>query len=90
MGFSVIILDLPAALDPIMLKELPEYGYNYRLYCQDENGKDLTIVQSDIVNAVKPVSSSIQVPNHVWTLDLFPANGCLNGKKLRKKLFLVY
>ncbi|MCC8157799.1 MAG: sensor domain-containing diguanylate cyclase [Phascolarctobacterium sp.] len=85
LGFSVIILDLPAALDPIMLKELPEYGYNYRLYCQDENGKDLTIVQSDIVNAVKPVSSSIQVPNHVWTLDLFPANGWFEWKKIAEE-----
>lgn len=45
-GFSVIILDLPEALNPLMLEELETEGYDYRLHVITETGEDMTIAGS--------------------------------------------
>lgn len=88
LGFSVIILDLPSALNSIMLQELPSLGYNYRLYCMAEDGSELTISQSEVINAVRPVSCTIGVPNNTWTLDLFPVQGWLDWRELIQEALL--
>lgn len=88
LGFSVIILDLPAALKPIMLEELQKYGYYYRLHCQSEDGRKLIIAQSEDDSTIEPVSWSINVPNHVWTLDLMPIKGWINWPKICEELLI--
>lgn len=89
LGFSVIILDLPAALKPIMLEELQKYGYYYRLYCKSEDSDNIIIIdQSKESSAVEPISCSINVPNHVWALDLMPIKGWIDWTKICEELLV--
>ena len=89
LGFSVIILDLPVALKPIMLEELQKYGYYYRLYCKSEDSDNIIIIdQSKESSAVEPISCSINVPNHVWALDLMPIKGWIDWTKICEELLV--
>lgn len=74
-GFTVIILDIPEALEPIMLSELTQSGYAYRLYCENDTGEEMTISESGTVPEGEGIDYTIHVPNHVWTLGLVPEKG---------------
>lgn len=74
-GFTVIILDLPEALDPIVLSELTKDGYAYRLYCVVDTGEEMTIAESGTVLESEGIDYTIHVPNHVWTLSIIPEKG---------------
>lgn len=75
LGFTVIILDLPEALDPIVLSELTQNGYAYRLYCVIDTGEEMTIAESGTVPEGEGINYTIHVPNHVWTLSIVPVKG---------------
>lgn len=74
-GFTVIILDIPEALEPIMLSELTQDGYAYRLYCVNDTGEEMTIAESGTVQEGEGIDYTIHVPNHVWTLSIVPEKG---------------
>lgn len=74
-GFTVIILDLPEAIEPILLSELTREGYAYRLHCVIDTGEEMTIAKSGTVPEGKGIDYTIHVPNHVWTLSIMPVNG---------------
>ena len=42
-GFSAIILDLPDALNGVGLDHLADDGYDFQLFCVNENGERLVI-----------------------------------------------
>lgn len=88
-GFSVVILDLPEALGPLMLSELTEEGYAYRLSCV-VNGETVIVDQSFSDNSAAAeklqntlnglpdhdfIQVDIDVPNHVWHLQAAPLHG---------------
>lgn len=77
-GFTVIILDLPEAIEPIMFSELTQEGYAYRLHCIIDSGKEMTITESGTVSESNSIDYTIHVPNHVWTLSIAPENGWSN------------
>lgn len=70
-GFSAIVLDLPDALEPLMLHELEREGFYYRLSVYLE-GQDITISQSVGYRDKEPIVKEIQVPNHTWQLAVSP------------------
>lgn len=74
-GFTVIILDLPDAIEPLLLSELTQEGYAYRLHCVIDTGEEMTIAESGAVPEGKGIDYTIHVPNHVWTLSIFPESG---------------
>jgi signal transduction histidine kinase/BarA-like signal transduction histidine kinase len=67
-GFSAIILDLPDALESAGLARLPESGYDFQLYCVNENGERLIIAGDKKLDLSRAVKGGIQVPHHKWTL----------------------
>ena len=83
-GFSVIILDLPEALNPLMLEELETEGYDYRLHVITETGEDMTIAGAEQIDEKRSLSYEVSVPNHTWVLSMAPKNGWVNP------LVLVY
>lgn len=77
-GFTVIILDLPEAIEPILLSELTQEGYGYRLHCVIDTGEEMTIAQKGRVPEDSRINYTLHVPNHVWTLSIFPEGGWNN------------
>ena len=77
-GFTVIILDLPDALEPIVLDELTQSGYAYRLHCVTDAGEEKTIAEAGTLPASGAVNYDIHVPNHAWTLTLAPESGWIH------------
>lgn len=73
-GFSAIILDLPDALDAAGLDHLSESGYDFQLYCINENQERIVISGNEKLNLAGAVSSEIQVPHHEWTLAVAELN----------------
>lgn len=71
-GFSAIILDLPDALDAAGLGNLTESGYDFQLFCINENGERLVISGNPRLDTNKAELSNIQVPHHEWTLAVAP------------------
>ena len=69
-GFSAIVLDLPDALVSVGLDNLPESGYDFQLFCTNENGERLVIEGNESLDVSKAVTGTIQVPNHEWTLAI--------------------
>ena len=69
-GFSAIILDLPDALASVGLEQLSESGYNYQLYCVNENQEKLVIDGDPSLDLTRCFSGTISVPHHEWTLAL--------------------
>ena len=67
-GFSAIILNLPDALTSAGLNHLPEEGYDFQLYCVNENGERLVIAGNPDLDTAKALSGEIRVPHHEWTL----------------------
>lgn len=74
-GFTVIILDLPEAIEPILFSELTQEGYAYRLHCIIDTGEDMTITENGAVPEEDCIDYTIHVPNHVWTLSIMPEKG---------------
>jgi len=69
-GFSAIILDLPDALNGVGLDHLADDGYDFQLFCVNENGERLVIDGNPNLNMAEAVSGTIQVPHHEWTLAI--------------------
>jgi sensor domain CHASE-containing protein len=63
-GFSAIILDLPDALEEAGLGTLPESGYDFQLYCINENNERLVIEGNPDLDLSQAVYGAIQVPHH--------------------------
>lgn len=74
-GFTVIILNLPDALEPLMLDELTEEGYAYRLHCVIDTGEEMTVAEAGTLRMDDAIDYTIHVPNHEWTLSLAPEKG---------------
>lgn len=77
-GFTVIILDLPDALEPILLGELTQSGYAYRLHCVTDAGEEKTIAEAGTLPGDGVIDYEIHVPNHVWTLSMAPESGWIH------------
>ena len=73
-GFSAIILDLPDALEAAGLGHLPESGYDFQLYCINENNERLIIAGNPHLNMANAVQGSIPVPHHQWMLAVSELN----------------
>ena len=69
-GFSAIVLDLPDALTSAGLNHLPEEGYDFQLFCINENGERLLIAGDAGMDTADAVTGIIQVPHHAWTLAI--------------------
>lgn len=69
-GFSAIILDLPDALDSAGLDHLPEEGYDFQLFCINENNERIVIAGNPDMRTSGAVTGTIQVPHHAWTLAI--------------------
>ena len=69
-GFSAIVLDLPDCLESAGLGHLPESGYDFQLYCTNENGEKLVIEGNENLDLDKAVTGVIEVPHHEWTLAI--------------------
>ena len=77
-GFSAIILDLPKALDGVALEQLFDYGYDYQLYCINENDEKLVIAGNPKLDIREAVCDDIQVPHHIWTLAITRTGAWIN------------
>ncbi len=69
-GFSAIILDLPDALESVGLDHLKDDGYDFQLFCINENSERLVIAGNTALNTAKAICGTIQVPHHQWTLAI--------------------
>ncbi|MEG1493718.1 sensor domain-containing diguanylate cyclase [Gordonibacter sp.] len=72
-GFATIVLDLPQALDPIMLHDLEKDGYRYELSSRSNSGDSVRVASSGQLPGDDSVSYQISVSNHEWTLKLAPS-----------------
>jgi len=69
-GFSAIILDLPLALERAGLGNLPASGYDFQLFCVNENNERLVIAGNPRLDMTGAVYGTIRVPHHEWTLAI--------------------
>ncbi len=77
-GFSAIILDLPDALSSAGLDQLPEEGYDFQLFCINENNERLIIAGNPILDLSKAIYGKIEVPHHEWTLAVVSKHPLIN------------
>ncbi|MDO5408419.1 MAG: diguanylate cyclase [Eubacteriales bacterium] len=70
-GFSVIVLELPEALDSLLFQEIERNGFQYRLTTIVE-GERIVISSTADYQERKSVVENINVPNHTWQLELSP------------------
>lgn len=87
-GFSVIILDLPDAIESIHLEELVQSGYEYSLHCMVDE-QPVVITQSPGFTGQKTIDNIIHVPNHTWTLTLQSRAGWLPWKEMAAEAVIV-
>lgn len=80
-GFSAIILDLPKAIEGALLSHLRNDGYDYQLYCINENDERLIIEGDPDLDVQQAVCKEIKVPHHIWTLAVRPNQPWLNEAK---------
>lgn len=73
-GFSAIVLDLPDALKEVGLEHLAESGYDFQLYCINENQERLVIAGDENMKVENMAVGTIQVPHHAWKLALKKVN----------------
>lgn len=69
-GFSVIILNLPDALQDAQLGNLHDSGYDFQLYNINENAERIVIAGDENLDTSKAICSAVEVPNHEWTLAI--------------------
>lgn len=74
-GFVTIVLDLPQALDPVMLHDLEKDGYRYELLSTSSSGDLVRVASSGQLPGDDSVSCQISVSNREWTLTLAPNYG---------------
>lgn len=78
-GFSIIVLDLPAAFYPAELDKLVEEGYSYKLHRIHPDTRAVQIIGASSADTLdNPVELSFSVPNAVWTFSVAPTDGWLN------------
>ena len=77
-GFTVIVLDMPDALEPVGLAELASEGYRYELLASSEEGDSLVVDASEEPPSEDAEEYDVSVPNHTWKLRLSPADGWVN------------
>lgn len=70
-GYSVIVLNLPEALDATMFDEIERKGYRYRLSAV-VGGEECVIAESKNYQARDSLVATIEVPNNSWTLEISP------------------
>jgi len=80
-GFSTIILDLPKAIETVGLSHLTESGYDYQLFCINENNERLVIEGNADLNVKHAIQCKIKVPHHEWLLVLAEKNPWVNEGK---------
>lgn len=80
-GFSAIVLNLPDALNSAGLSHIKEEGYDFQLYCENENGERIIIDGNPKLNTKKAVCGSINVPRHKWTLAISNRYPWMNAVK---------
>lgn len=73
-GFSAIILDLPDALVEVGLDRLPESGYDFQLFCVNENNERIVIAGNQQLDTANATCGAVQVPHHKWTLAIVKIN----------------
>lgn len=81
------MLDLPDALEPLMLEELQRAGYDYRLYTVID-GEEIAIAESVGYQGADSIIKEIKVPNHIWQLALSPKRSWTD--RLGLALILVF
>lgn len=74
-GFATIVLDLPQALNPVMLHDLEKDGYRYELLSTSESGELLRVASSEQLPSDDAVSCQISVSGDEWILKLVPSYG---------------
>ena len=77
-GFSAIILDLPEAISSVGLEELHDAGYDYQLFCVNENNERLIIDGNPDLDVGQAICGNIQVPHHEWNLAVKELNPWMN------------
>lgn len=85
-GFSAIVLDLPDAVEPAGLDRLTQTGYDYQLFCVNENDERLVIQGNADMDTSDAICSTIEVPHHEWTLAVKELNPWAN---LTKAVFVL-
>ena len=63
-GFSAIVLDLPDALEAVGLGNLSESGYDFQLFCVNENNERLVIEGNGNLDVTHADCGTITVPHH--------------------------
>ena len=70
-GFSVIVLDIPEALDMLLLQEIERNDFQYRLTTVVD-GKRIEISSSADYQERLSYVEELKVPNHTWQMELSP------------------
>ena len=76
-GFSVVVLELPEALDSLLLQEIERNGFQYRLSTVVE-GERIVISQTEKYEERDAIAEEIAVPNHAWQMEVSPKKGWYN------------
>ena len=89
-GFSIVVLDLPAAFAPVQLHKLVEEGFSYKLHrVHPDSGQVQIIHESSSAPLRHPVHISFDMPNAVWTLSVAPTAGWRNKGLLLLEIMLA-
>ena len=87
-GFSAIILDLPKAIESVGLGNLPASGYDFQLFCTNENNEHIVIAGNPDLDVSKSVLGTIQVPHHKWTIAIRELEPWMPAAKAGVVLFI--
>ncbi|MEG1947343.1 MAG: diguanylate cyclase [Lachnospiraceae bacterium] len=86
-GFSIIILDIPEAFSSVELDKFVEEGFEYKLHRINPNTNKTQIIdESSTKKLLKPIDSSFEVPNGMWTFSVAPTGGWISVPELAFKL----
>ena len=87
-GFTNAMIRFPDVLNSAHLSRLMERGFQYELWrINPDTGERQSIITSSAL-LVKPVESSLELPNGIWTLSIAPSGGWGNPSGLTVKAVL--
>ncbi|MEG0742332.1 MAG: diguanylate cyclase [Clostridia bacterium] len=82
-GFSIIVLDLPAAFAPAELDQLVAEGYSYKLHRMHPDTNATQVIDESSASVLQnPIDISFPVPGTTWTFSVAPTAGWFSAGKI--------
>lgn len=88
-GFSVVIFDIPAILEPFGLKHLTTCGYEYRLIWNKSPNENIVIGSTFKHDHFYTSKTTLNVLDKQWTLEIAPINDWIPSYEILIALLII-